>query len=63
MRQIEVALHDLSQPLTSLQCKLELAGVLNTTEAYREAVELGLEECARLMNAVTSIREIIRPRS
>ena len=62
-RQIEVALHDLCQPLATLQCGLELAGALDTPEAYRKAVDAGLAECARLMNAVTLIREIIRPLS
>ena len=54
------ALHDLCQPLTTLQCRLELASVVGTVEAYREAVALGLEECSRLMSAVGSMREILR---
>ena len=54
------ALHDLCQPLTTLQCRLELAGVMGTDEAYREAVRLGLVECERLVEAVGSMREIVR---
>jgi hypothetical protein len=53
------ALHDLCQPLTTLQCRLELAEVTGTEEAYREAVCLGLAECARLVQAVGSMREIV----
>lgn len=60
MRQLSKALHDLCQPLTTLQCRLEMAGVAGTAEAYRQAVELGLEECSRLMDAVESMRGIVR---
>lgn len=59
MTPIHVALHDLCQPLTTLQCSLEMAGVVDTPEAYQEAVMLGLVECARLMNTVKRIREIL----
>jgi hypothetical protein len=60
VKDVSKALHDLCQPLTTLQCRLELASVVGTVEAYREAVELGLEECSRLMHAVWSMREIVR---
>jgi len=59
IRQIDVALHDLCQPLTTLQCVLELAQVCNTPEAYREAVDTALAECTRLTAMVDSMREII----
>jgi C4-dicarboxylate-specific signal transduction histidine kinase len=54
------ALHDLCQPLTTLQCRLELAGLLGTINAYREAAAAGLEECSRLVETVGSMREILR---
>jgi signal transduction histidine kinase len=54
------ALHDLCQPLTTLQCRLELATLTGTEQGYREAVDLGLAECARLAEAVGSMREIVR---
>jgi hypothetical protein len=57
---MSMALHDLCQPLTTLQCRLEMAGVVGTAEAYREAVEMGLVECARLVDAVGSMREVMR---
>ena len=60
LRQLSKALHDLCQPLTTLQCRLEMAGVLGTDAAYREAVELGLAECARLAQAVESMRGVVR---
>jgi hypothetical protein len=59
MEQMGQALHDLCQPLTTLQCRLEIAGLVGTEEAYRDAVNLGLAECARLMDGVGSMREIV----
>jgi signal transduction histidine kinase len=60
MDKMSLALHDLCQPLTTLQCRLEIAGLMGTDEAYRDAVNLGLVECARLINAVGSMREVVR---
>jgi hypothetical protein len=60
MKQMGTALHDLCQPLTTLQCRLEIAGLAGTQDAYREAVDLGLVECARLVEAVGRMREIVR---
>jgi signal transduction histidine kinase len=60
MKQMGKALHDLCQPLTTLQCRLEMAGLTGTPEGYREAVDRGLEECARLTDAVGLMREIVR---
>jgi signal transduction histidine kinase len=60
LKRMSMALHDLCQPLTTLQCRLEMAGVVGTAEAYREAVEMGLVECARLVDAVGSMREVMR---
>ncbi|HWB33127.1 MAG TPA: hypothetical protein VG714_08150 [Acidobacteriaceae bacterium] len=54
------ALHDFCQPLTTLQCRLEMAGVVGSMEAYREAVEQGLLECSRLLDSVAAMREIVR---
>ena len=60
MEQIGRALHSLCQPLTTLQCRLEMAELLCTMEAYRESVKLGLAECGRLVESVESIRAILR---
>jgi hypothetical protein len=59
VEQMSKALHDLCQPLTVLQCRLEIGGLAGTPESYREAVSLGLVECARLMDAVESMRDIV----
>jgi hypothetical protein len=60
MEQIGRALHSLCQPLTTLQCRLEMAELLCTMEAYRESVKLGLAECGRLVEGVEAMREILR---
>jgi hypothetical protein len=59
MEKIDRALHDLCQPLTTLQCGLEIAGLTGTQEAYRDAVRMALAECGRLAQAVGSMREIL----
>lgn len=59
MEEIGRALHGLCQPLTALQCRLEMAELVGTTEAYREAVKFALVECARLVEGVGSMREIL----
>jgi hypothetical protein len=60
MERMSQALHGLCQPLTTLQCRLELAELVGSVEAYREAIVLGLAECARLMDGVGLLREILR---
>ena len=60
MMRMSRALHDLCQPLTTLQCQLEIAELTGTVEGYREAVRLALGECGRLVGAVHSMRDIVR---
>jgi hypothetical protein len=60
MEQISQALHDLCQPLTTLQCRLEIAQLGGTAQDYRDAVELGLVECDRLIEGVGLMRQIVR---
>jgi signal transduction histidine kinase len=59
MKQLSAELHELCQPLTTLQCTLEMAALTDTQEAYREAMETGLAECRRLVASVESMREIL----
>jgi hypothetical protein len=56
---IEVALHDLCQPLTVLQCKLELSLLNGSEEATHAAVVDGLHECRRLNAVVKTMRELV----
>jgi hypothetical protein len=60
MDQISQALHDLCQPLTTLQCRLEIAQLGGTDQDFRDAVELGLVECNRLIEGVGMMRQIVR---
>jgi len=59
MERMGRALHDLCQPLTTLQCRLEMAELDDSAEAYRAAVELGLAECGRIAVVVGKMREIL----
>jgi len=59
-KQIGAALHELCQPLTTLQCTLEMAALTDTLEAYRVAMETGLSECRRLVASVESMREVLQ---
>lgn len=60
MQEINLALHDLCQPLTTLQCRLEMAELLGSPDAYREGVEQGLAECRRMMQVVTKMRRVVQ---
>ena len=57
---MEVALHDLCQPLTILQCRLEIGLLKGGEEAIQAAVIAGLKECERLNAVVTTMRELMR---
>ena len=59
---MEVALHDLCQPLTVLQCKLELGLMKGGEEATQAAVVEGLRECKRLNAAVAMMRNMMEQR-
>ena len=59
---IEVALHDLCQPLTVLQCKLEISLLKGGEAATQAAVIDGLRECRRLNEVVRSMRALMQQR-
>jgi hypothetical protein len=50
-------LHDLCQPLTALQCRLEMGKMLGHAEALEEAVNGGLEETRRMFEVVAFMRQ------
>lgn len=52
-------LHDLSQPVTTLLCQLELAEVLGSEEAIRDAVHAGLREAVRIADGIKQLRETL----
>jgi len=53
-------LHDLCQPMTTLQCRLEMAILSDSPEAYREAAKSGIIECRRMVGMVKLLREILQ---
>ena len=60
LQQMSAVLHDLCQPLTTVQCRLEMAQLLDTCEDYREAVQTSAAECARLAAHVHALRDLLR---
>jgi His Kinase A (phospho-acceptor) domain len=56
---LAVLLHELNQPLTGLQCSLELATAgSRTAEQYVDAIRQGLDLVARMRMLVEAIREV-----
>jgi hypothetical protein len=56
---LAVLLHELNQPLTGLQCSLELATVgSRTPEEYINALHQGLDLVARMRMLVEAVREV-----
>jgi signal transduction histidine kinase len=60
MECIAAALHDLCQPLTALQCSLDLGQMQDDTQSMRASMEGALQECARLRVAVARMRTMVR---
>jgi signal transduction histidine kinase len=53
-------LHALNQPLTGLQCSMEVAlGATRSAEQYRQGLREGLELTARMRELVEAIREVV----
>ena len=57
LRELERELHDLCQPLTSLQCQLELGQMCGDQAALLAAVEGGLLETARMFRSICEMRD------
>jgi hypothetical protein len=56
MKQSHLELHDLCQPLTALQCRLELGTLLGHSEALEDAIRGGLEETRRMFHIIAQMR-------
>lgn len=54
--QLEEELHCVAQPLTSLQCRLEIGLLLGDEVSAREALQESLLELKRVFAAVSRIR-------
>jgi hypothetical protein len=57
LREIEKGLHDLCQPVTSLQCRLELGKMAGDREGLLEAVNGGLLETRRIFEDIERFRQ------
>jgi hypothetical protein len=57
LKQSNLELHDLCQPLTALQCRLEMGRMLGHPEALEEAVTGGLEETRRMFDIIAHMRQ------
>jgi hypothetical protein len=57
--EVEAALHDLCQPLTALQFGLEIGRQSGDIEVLRQTVEQGLNEAARMRDAIAAMRKIL----
>jgi len=62
LAQIAHALHDMCQPLTVLQCRLEidLLEAESATTEVKQAAEACMRECERLSERVGTIRAIVQ---
>ena len=56
-KEISIGLHDLCQPLTALQCRLELGKMDATAEGMEAAIADALAECARLNDMVRAMQD------
>ncbi len=56
---LEEELHGLAQPLSSLQCRLEIGLLLGDEVSVREALEEGLQELKRVLGAVSRMRTFL----
>lgn len=57
LEQSHAELHDLCQPLTALQCRLELGRMLGNAAALEEAIAGGLEETRRMCEVIALMRQ------
>ena len=57
---LEEEFHDLAQPLTSLQCRLEIGLLLGDEVSAREALQESLPELKRVLAAVSRMRNSLR---
>jgi len=57
LEQRNAELHDLCQPLTALQCLLEIGRLQNHEGALVEAVDASLKETRRMFEVIARIRQ------
>lgn len=57
LEQMHADLHALCQPLTALQCRLEIGRMLGHDSALQEAVDGGLVETRRMFEVIERMRQ------
>ena len=57
--QLDRELHDLSQPMASLQCRLEIGLILGDAEALLDAATGSLDDLRRMTVALNRMRKIV----
>ncbi len=57
LEQMHADLHALCQPLTALQCRLEIGRMLGHDSALQEAVDGGLVETRRMFEVIDRMRQ------
>jgi C4-dicarboxylate-specific signal transduction histidine kinase len=57
LQQMFEDLHDLCQPLTALQCRLEVGRMLGHESALQEAVNGSLTETRRMFEVIAQMRQ------
>jgi C4-dicarboxylate-specific signal transduction histidine kinase len=57
LEQSHAELHDLCQPLTALQCRLELGRMLGHAGALEESIDGALEETRRMFEVIAQMRQ------
>ena len=55
---VEKELHDLAQPLSSLQCRLEIGLLSAVDAATRETLQESMAEVKRVIAAFSRVREV-----
>lgn len=55
--EVHADLHELCQPLTALQCRLEIGRMMGNEEALLEAVDGSLEETRRMFEVIDRMRQ------
>ncbi|WP_353068798.1 hypothetical protein RBB75_17335 [Tunturibacter empetritectus] len=60
VERLDVALHDLCQPLTVLQCRLAMGEMIGEPDAMLEAIREALKECVRLNQTVGTMRTMLQ---
>ena len=57
LEQSHAELHDLCQPLTALQCRLEIGRMLGHAGTLEESIDGALEETRRMFEVIANMRQ------